>query len=193
MPLFGWFRVWNWKSTSMPNRYSLHLLPVARNTELGPSVLGGIGDARIRARARAPPWPTTPSSSASGGLASDAAFFPLLPMYSAPLLPPHARAVVEAHPCPGSSSPMAEVELPCGRDRVSPTPPSACAPQARRLPLCVRPKPDASLSACALSLTPLLVRLRRSSSLAPRSSSPGSGGLSFFLCSYRKGLVVRWR
>ena len=109
------------------------------------------------------------------------------------LSPPHARAVVEVHPCPGASSPMAEVELPCGRGRVSPTPPSACAPQARCPPLRVRPKPDASLSACALSLTPLLVRLRRSSSLAPRSSSPGSGGLSFFLCSYRKGLVVRWR
>jgi hypothetical protein len=45
--------------------------------------------------------------------------------------------------------------------------PIAAVELPRRLPLRVRPKPDASLSACALSPTPLPVRLQRSSSLAP--------------------------
>ena len=44
MLLFGELRFWNWKSFSMPKRYSLHMHPLTLNIEPSPSVLGGIAD-----------------------------------------------------------------------------------------------------------------------------------------------------
>ena len=42
LPLFGCTRIWHWNLSPIPTRHSLHLCPLATNSEPHPSVLWGI-------------------------------------------------------------------------------------------------------------------------------------------------------
>jgi len=151
-------------------RYTCFPSPAIQSSD--PPYWGGIGDAHIRDRARAPPCPATPSS-ASGApffLCIRRPFF--LRMCEQLWRRIHARG--RAPLWPRSSFPDASLCV-C---TPSSTPPSPHAPQARRLPLRVRPKPDASAGPAPALLFPssafLFPRLRRSL-LLPLQLQEGSG------------------